>query len=65
LDDALVVIEGVVDSVREVGDHVIIFGRVEQARSRMDIEPLVFFRGAYEAIAEKRALIASPSASPI
>ncbi len=45
---------GVVESAREVGDHVVVFGLVEHVEVFRAGEPLLFFRGQYGGIRSTR-----------
>lgn len=51
VNDALVSFECSLEATHPGGDHVIIVGRVEAMHQRAEGEPLVFFSGAYRALA--------------
>jgi 3-hydroxy-9,10-secoandrosta-1,3,5(10)-triene-9,17-dione monooxygenase reductase component len=50
LDDVLAWIDCVTEAVHEVGDHMLVVGRVEQLEKERDGLPLLFFGGAYHRI---------------
>lgn len=50
LPDALAVLDCVVESVVEGGDHFIFIGKVEHVDSQAGGQPLVYFRGAYATV---------------
>jgi flavin reductase (DIM6/NTAB) family NADH-FMN oxidoreductase RutF len=47
LNEAAAVIEAIVDSTLEAGDHSIIVGRVTALEVRSDAQPLVYYRSGY------------------
>ncbi|PLW82592.1 flavin reductase [Kineobactrum sediminis] len=49
--DALVTFECSLEATYPAGDHLIIVGRVEAMQKREEVEPLLFFGGAYRALA--------------
>lgn len=51
VNDALVSFECNLEATHPGGDHVIIVGRVEAMHERSEGEPLVFYSGAYRALA--------------
>jgi len=53
LIDALAVLECITTQVIEVGDHDVVLGRVVEVHPIGEREPLIFFGGAYQALAEK------------
>lgn len=50
LDGALAWIDCVTEVVHEVGDHMLVVGRVEQLEKERDALPLLFFGGSYRKI---------------
>jgi len=50
LDDVLAWIDCVTEVVHEVGDHMLVVGRVEQLERERDTLPLLFFGGKYHRI---------------
>ena len=53
LDDVLAWIDCVTEFVHEVGDHMLVVGRVEQLERERDSLPLLFFGGDYHKIAPR------------
>lgn len=51
INDALVSFECTLDATHPGGDHLIIVGRVDAMNVRPEGEPLVFYSGAYRALA--------------
>lgn len=51
ITDALVTFECSLETTYPAGDHLIIVGRVEAMAKREEVEPLLFFGGAYRALA--------------
>ncbi len=51
INDALVSFECSLDATHAGGDHLIIVGRVDAMRVRPEGEPLLFYSGAYRALA--------------
>ena len=51
--DALAFFECTLDATHEGGDHTIIVGRVTRFAAREGGEPLVFYQGAYRALAAR------------
>nr|WP_144097845.1 flavin reductase family protein [Croceicoccus sediminis] len=50
LDDVLAWIDCVIEFTHEVGDHLLVVGRVEQLKKESDGLPLLFFGGGYHKI---------------
>ncbi|EKV31612.1 Flavin reductase-like protein [Caenispirillum salinarum AK4] len=50
LPDSLAVLDCVVESVAEGGDHLIFIGKVERVDYQAGGQPLVYFRGAYATV---------------
>ncbi|WP_404378471.1 flavin reductase family protein [Caenispirillum salinarum] len=50
LPDSLAVLDCVVESVAEGGDHLIFIGKVERVDCQAGGQPLVYFRGAYATV---------------
>ena len=50
LDDVLAWIDCIIEVVHEVGDHMLVVGRVEQLEKERDALPLLFFGGGYRKI---------------
>lgn len=50
LDDALAWIDCTVEQVIEIGDHLLVVGRVLSLERRADGAPLVFYRGGYHTL---------------
>jgi flavin reductase (DIM6/NTAB) family NADH-FMN oxidoreductase RutF len=53
LNDSLGWIECLLEAEYDAGDHTIALGRVIGLEARADVEPLVFFRGAYGTFADQ------------
>lgn len=50
LDSALAWIDCVTEIIHEVGDHLLVVGRVEHLEKERDAPPLLFFKGGYHKI---------------
>jgi len=53
-DTALAVFECKVERRNKAGDHTILLGRIVAFNSRQQGEPLIFYRGAYERLSDRR-----------